>query len=83
MTTDASSAIARLVAHNHGPTRLSKLLGEKPAYQAIQQWVSRGWASPMHIMDLEPFMPPGMTVRELYDDRRRAEPADIGAKTAV
>lgn len=66
------SAIAKLVAHHGGPVALSRLLGDSPAYQQIQWWVRRGWASPMHIFRLEPFMPRGMKVRDLNNDRTSA-----------
>lgn len=68
-------AIVRLVAHHQGPTALSALLGGTPVYQEIQRWVKRGWASPMHIIKLEPHLPPGMTLRDLYADRDNAKAA--------
>ena len=71
-------AIARLVEHHKGPTKVSQLLGGKPVYQEIQRWVSRGWASPMHIVALEPLMPPGMTIHDLYVDRTRSRAAEEG-----
>lgn len=70
------SAIARLVAHQGGPSALSAKLGGIPAYQEIQRWVKRGWASPMHIFRLESLMPRGMKVRDLNDDRAEARGAD-------
>lgn len=66
------SAIGRLVAHHDGPTEVSRLLGGKPAYQEIQRWVSRGWASPMHIFRLKPLLPRGMKLEDLNADRDRA-----------
>ncbi len=62
-------AISRLVAHNGGPVALSQKLGGSPVYQEIARWVKRGWASPGRIFDLEPFMPRGMKVRDLNNDR--------------
>jgi uncharacterized membrane protein YdjX (TVP38/TMEM64 family) len=65
------SAIARLVAHNGGPTEVSRLLGGVPAYQEIQRWVRRGWASPMHIFRLKPLLPRGTKLEDLNADRDR------------
>lgn len=72
MNTTEQSAIARLVAERGGPVALSKLLGGVPVYQEIQRWVKRGWASPMHVFRLEEHLLPGMTVRDLHEDRERA-----------
>lgn len=73
-------AIAKLVAHQGGPVALSQKLGGSPVYQEIQRWLKRGWASPMHIFRLEPFMPPGMKVRDLNNDRAAA--AEVGKQAA-
>ncbi len=73
------SSIEKVVRHNGGPAALSRLLGGSPAYQEIQRWVKRGWASPMHIFRLEPFMPPGIGIRDLNDDRIATESAKEGA----
>ena len=62
-------AIAKLVSHHGGPVALSQALGGSPAYQEIQRWLKRGWASPMHIFRLEPLLPRGMKVRDLDNDR--------------
>lgn len=75
-------AITRLVEHLKGPAKVSQLLGGKPVYQEIQRWVSRGWASPMHILALEPHLPPGMTIRDLYADRTRQRAEDGGGQSA-
>lgn len=77
------SAIARLVKHHDGPTKLSKKLGGKPPYQEIQRWTSRGWASPMHLMKLKPLLPRGITLGDLYEDRVRAKAAEAGAQEAA
>ena len=69
------SAIAKLVEHRGGPVALSQLMGGSPAYQEIQRWVKRGWASPMHLFSLERFMPRGMKVRDLNNDRAVAAAA--------
>lgn len=69
MDTPKPPAIARLVEHQGGPVALSQKLGGSPAYQEIQRWVKRGWASPMHIFRLEPLMPRGMKLRDLDGDR--------------
>lgn len=66
-------AIVRLVAHYGGPTELSRRLGGTPVYQEIQRWVARGWASPMHILRLEPLLLRGMKLRDLHEDRARAK----------
>lgn len=79
MTASTDSAIARLVDHVGGYARLSALLGGRPVYQEVQRWVSRGWASPMHILALEPHLPKGITIRDLYADRERARLADSKA----
>lgn len=67
------SCIKRLVDHNGGPVALSTKLGGRPVHQEIARWVARGWASPHHIFTLEPFLPPGMKVRDLADDKDRAK----------
>ena len=72
MSTKKPSAIQRLVEHQQGPTRVSQLLGGKPAYQEVQRWLVRGWASPMHILALKPLLPPGLSIEDLYADRTRA-----------
>jgi len=69
MSDPHESSIAKLVKHNGGPTQLSRLLGGSPAYQEIQRWVYRNWASPMYLLRLEPFMPKGMTLADLDADR--------------
>lgn len=73
------SAIERLVQHHGGPAKVSQLLGGKPVYQEIQRWVSRRWASPMHIIALEPLLLDGMTIRDLHMDREAAKPAQEAA----
>lgn len=75
MSTKKPSAIQRLVEHQQGPTRVSQLLGGKPAYQEVQRWLVRGWASPMHILALKPLLPPGLSIEDLYADRARARAA--------
>lgn len=68
-------AIVRLVEYAGGPVALSRLLGGEPPYQSIQQWVRRGWASPMHLFRLQPHLPRGMRVEHLAEDRQRAKAA--------
>jgi hypothetical protein len=75
MSTKTESAIRRLVDHHGGPTKVAALLGDGFAYQLVQQWLQREWASPMHILKLEPLMPPGMTIRDLFADREAAKAA--------
>jgi hypothetical protein len=73
-----ASAIRRLVEHHGGATRTAALIADGFHYQLVQQWVDRGWASPMHFLRLEKLMPKGMTVRELYadcDSNRKRRPA--------
>ena len=72
MNDPTASAIARLVEYHQGPSKVSQLLGGKPVYQEVQRWVARGWASPMHILALEPFLPDGMTIHDLNADRFKA-----------
>lgn len=72
---ERESAIARLVAHHGGLTKFSSKLDKRPAYQEVQRWLRRGWASPAHIFRLEPLLPEGMSVRDLYLDREAAQPA--------
>ena len=74
MSTEHLSAIARLVAYHKGPTAVARLLGDAVSYQQVGSWVARGWASPMHILRLEPLMPEGMTLRDLHLDRPGAAP---------
>ena len=74
MSTEHLSAIARLVAYHKGPTAVARLLGDAVSYQQVGSWVARGWASPMHILRLEPLMPEGMTIRDLHLDRPDAAP---------
>lgn len=69
----AKSAIQRVVDHLEGPAATSRALGGVPVYQEIQRWLARGWASPHHIFRLEPFLPIGVTVRDLFDDKARAK----------
>lgn len=65
------SAIRRLVEHHGGATRTAALIADGFHYQLVQQWVDRGWASPMHFLRLEELLPDGMTIRDLYADRDR------------
>lgn len=69
------SAIERLVKHHGGPVATAQKIPGVP-YQAIQVWLRRGWASPMHILKMEALLPAGMTLRELHEDRDRAKAAD-------
>ena len=79
MSTNQQSAIARLVAHHDGPTAVARKLGGAVSYQQVGSWVTRGWASPMHILRLEPLLPEGMTIRDLHLDRPDAAPAGAEA----
>lgn len=65
------SAIERVVEHHGSLAALSRALGGKPAYQELQRWVSRKYASPKYIHRLEPFLPQGIKVRDLLDDFER------------
>ena len=80
MSKKACSAIRQLVDHHGGPTKVAALLGDEFAYQLVQQWVHREWASPMHILKLEPLLPAGMTIRDLFADRDIAKAAADTAK---
>ncbi len=74
------SFIRRVVVdHLGGPAAASRHLGGRPVPQEIQRWVARGWASPHHVFRLEPFLPKGITVRDLADDKARAKKADRAA----
>lgn len=75
MSTKKQPAITRLVAHHNGPTKVSQLLGGKVAYQEVQRWLARGWASPMHILSLKPHLPTGISIEDLYADRERSRSA--------
>ena len=66
------SAIRRLVEHHGGPAKTAALIADGFHYQLVQQWVDRGWASPMHFLRLEKLLPKGVTVRDLYADRDAA-----------
>jgi hypothetical protein len=68
MSTIPDSAIARLVEHHGGPAKVAKLLDNNPPYQRLQEWVGRGWASPLQFLRLEPLLPEGLTIRDLYAD---------------
>lgn len=70
------SAIERVVAHYGSLAALSRAMGGKPAYQEIQRWVNRKYASPKYIRRLEPFLPRGVKVRDLLDDLERATVAE-------
>lgn len=77
MRTKPPSAIHRLSTHHGGPAALHRLLAPsiRPPYQRIQEWIARGWASPMHLPVLEAVLPAHITRQELYDDRRKAKRA--------
>lgn len=76
MARTQTPAIRRLVDHHNGPTAVSKLLGGTPVYQEVQRWVRRGWASPMHLLSLQPLMPEGMKLEDLAMDRVAAKRAE-------
>lgn len=69
MNSKPESAIRRLVDHQGGVTKVAAQLGDDFPYQLVQQWLYRGWASPMHFLSLEPLLPPGLTMRDLFADR--------------
>jgi hypothetical protein len=66
------TAIARLVRHCGGVVNVAERL-ELRHYQQVQTWLDRGWCSPMYLFDLERMLPPGMTVRDLHNDRTKAK----------
>lgn len=81
MNSHPATAIARLVAEYGGPTKLSREIAAKVPYQHIQQWIVRGWASPLHYGTLLPLLPrAGLTVLDLIADRDNAK---AGAKPAA
>ena len=63
-----ASHIQTLVQHNGGYALTARKL--KLAPQMVQSWVYRGYASPMHVLGLEPLLPKGMTIRHLLLDRQ-------------
>ncbi len=69
-------AIRRLVDHNNGYAETSRRMGGKPAWQEVQRWVDRGWASSLYLLQLEPLMPEGMTLHDLMRDRQIAKAGD-------
>lgn len=76
------SAIRRLVEHHGGAAKTATLIAEGFHYQQVQQWVDRGWASPIHFLRLQKLMPKGMTLRDLYADCekwRSNKPAKVAA----
>jgi hypothetical protein len=83
MSTQTLSAIARLVAHHEGPTNVARMLGGAVSYQQVGSWVARGWASPMHILRLEPLLPAGMSIRDLHLDRPDAAPVAAANQLGV
>lgn len=62
------SNIRRLVEHHNGPTNVARML-EGLTCQEVSAWVARGWASPMHALQLEKIAPEGMDIRDLLSDR--------------
>ena len=76
----SGSAIARLVDHHGGATKTAALIADGFHYQQVQQWVDRGWASPIHFLTLQKIMPKGMTMRDLYADcEKNRKPAKVAA----
>lgn len=68
MSKKHESAIHRLVDHHGGPTKVAALIGGGFAYQHVQQWIQRSWASPLHFPRLAPLLIDGMTLDDLYAD---------------
>lgn len=68
MSTKPESAIRRLVERHGGPTKVAALIGADFAYQHVQQWIQRNWASPLHFPKLLPLLVDGMTIDDLYAD---------------
>lgn len=89
------SAITRVVDHHGGPVALALAMNarlktakqlmssERIFRQQIEQWVERGWASPTRFQELAPFLPDGITVADLYEDRKRAKKSTQRKKTSV
>jgi hypothetical protein len=65
-------AIVRLVKHHGGTVKLSRKMGGKPVYQEIQRWVRRGYVAPVHLFALKPFLPRGIKLSDLHQDKVRA-----------
>ena len=68
MSTKPESAIRRLVERHGGPTKVAALIGDDFAYQHVQKWIQRNWASPLHFQRLAPLLVDGMTINDLYAD---------------
>ncbi len=68
MSKHPESAIRRLVERHGGPTKLAALMGGGVAYQHVQIWIQRNWASPLHFPRLLPLLVDGMTIGDLYAD---------------
>lgn len=73
------SAIARLVEHHGGATALSRKLDDGPVAQEIERWLRRGWAAPKHIPRLQPHLPRGIRIEDLYLDRMHAVHNEVAA----
>ena len=83
MSTKPESAIRRLVDHHGGPTKVAALMGDGFAYQHVQQWIQRDWASPLHFPKLTPLLIDGMTIGDLFADiEAHKEPRKATAKPA-
>lgn len=62
---------------------VSRATGNAVAYQEVQRWVRRGWASPKHILTLEPLLLDGMTLRDLHiDGLAQAAPTEEASHAA-
>lgn len=67
----AGPAINRVIDYVGSAAELARRLAIPQ--QHVQTWRRRGWASPMHVLSLEPFLPPSVTLRDLLIDHRNAQ----------
>ena len=77
-TSGTSTFIAILAAHDWSEARLMAAIranlppwGKSFAVTRIREWRLRGWASPMHFLELVPLLPVGKGIVDLYMDMYR------------
>lgn len=72
MSQPRTPAIRRLVDHHGGLSAFTRLV-DGLHYQEVQRWLARDWASPKQFLRLEPLLPKGMSIRDLYADIEEAK----------
>lgn len=72
----ASSVIGEIIRRHGGIAPTANAMEKhlypghiKPPPQRLALWRDRGWASPMHFMELVPLLPAGKGIADLYLDR--------------